>query len=80
MGYCRPVHFWIKSPMPRELTWLEDSTFAAWGCSECKWIRPSLGTDKPSAKVLEGFQQHDCLEFPPHKLPSHKRPSSTVQK
>jgi hypothetical protein len=24
--------------MPREMTWLEDSTFAAWSCTACGWI------------------------------------------
>jgi len=53
--------------MPRELIWLEDSTFAAWGCSVCNWIfaNPGIAEDgKPPAKVLDAFRQHDCAKFP----------------
>jgi hypothetical protein len=69
---------WIKSLMSRVLVWLENSTFAAWGCSECNWIwlnpGPHGNSSKPSAKVIEAFKQHECAKSPPHK-----RPSSTVQ-
>jgi len=53
--------------MARELVWLENSTFAAWGCTECDWIIPNPGravSDEPSAKVKEAFHQHKCAEFP----------------
>jgi hypothetical protein len=53
--------------MARELVWLENSTFAAWGCTECDWILPNPGrrvSDKPSAKDKEVFEQHKCAEFP----------------
>ena len=29
--------------MARNLVWLENFSFAAWGCAECSWITPSLG-------------------------------------
>jgi hypothetical protein len=29
-----------SAAMARELVWLEDSTFAAWGCNTCGWILP----------------------------------------
>jgi len=66
--------------MPRELTWLENSTFAAWGCSACNWIFPNPSPredpSKPSAKVLEAFHQHDCAMFPRTRLRS-TRPRKT---
>jgi len=53
--------------MPRGLIWLENSTFAAWGCSVCNWIflNPGLAEPgKPSVKVEDAFTQHDCAKFP----------------
>jgi hypothetical protein len=53
--------------MARELVWLENSTFAAWGCTDCDWIlrNPGLAvSDRPSAKAKEVFEQHKCAEFP----------------
>ena len=53
--------------MARELVWLEDSSFAAWGCKECNWIIPNPGSTvsgKPPAKVLEAFDKHECAMFP----------------
>jgi hypothetical protein len=62
--------------MARELVWLENSTFAAWGCPECNWILPNPGrgvSDKPSARVKEEFDQHKCAEFPRvHTAEKHK--------
>ena len=51
--------------MARELVWLENSSFAAWGCSECNWIiaNSSPKSDRPSREVKEAFNKHDCAEF-----------------
>ncbi len=53
--------------MARELVWLENNTFAAWGCSECNWILVNPGPNpsgNPSAKVKDAYNQHDCAELP----------------
>jgi hypothetical protein len=53
--------------MARELVWLENSTFAAWRCTDCNWILPNPGlavSDRLSAKAKEVFEQHKCAEFP----------------
>jgi hypothetical protein len=53
--------------MARELIWLEDFNFAAWGCSECAWILPNPGatvSGKPPAKAKEAFDNHECGKFP----------------
>ena len=53
--------------MVRELIWLENFTFAAWGCSTCAWIFPNPGetvSGKPPKKVQEAFDQHECAKFP----------------
>jgi len=51
--------------MARTLLWLEDSTFAAWGCVDCAWIMPG---GKESGKSLQGvkeaFDKHECARFP----------------
>jgi len=53
--------------MARELIWLENFTFAAWGCSACAWIFPNPGepvSGRPPAKVKEPFDKHECAKFP----------------
>lgn len=53
--------------MARELLWLENSSFAAWGCSECNWIVPNRGrtvSHKAPAQVKEAFDQHKCAQYP----------------
>ncbi len=53
--------------MARQLVWLEDNTFAAWGCSECHWLvvnpEPER-SEKPSTQVKGAFNKHDCDTFP----------------
>jgi hypothetical protein len=56
-----------KSAMPRELVWLENHFFAAWGCRACGWIvhgRTRAVGDKPPADVVEAFNQHECSKYP----------------
>jgi hypothetical protein len=51
----------------RMLIWLENSTFAAWGCAACNWIVPNPGvapSGGPPTEVLEAFDQHECAKFP----------------
>jgi hypothetical protein len=51
--------------MARALLWLEDNTFAAWGCEKCAWIMPgSRGSGEPFPAVKEGFDKHECAKFP----------------
>jgi hypothetical protein len=50
----------------RELVWLEDSTFAAWGCRECRWILVGAGptaNGKPPMEAQEAFDKHDCARL-----------------
>ncbi len=56
--------------MARELVFLEDNSFAAWGCDGCYWIVPG-GTefDSPPSEVKEAFNKHDCAQFPRPTLP-----------
>jgi hypothetical protein len=64
------------NPMARELLWLENSTFAAWGCAECNWIVPNPGSavfHKPPAKVKEAFDQHECAQYPRAYLQAQRR-------
>jgi hypothetical protein len=61
--------------MARELVWLENGTFAAWGCSECYWIVvPPKRSEKPSAQVKHAFNSHNCALFPRYRK---KKPGST---
>ena len=46
--------------MARQLVWLEDSGFAAWGCSACNWI---LANPSPRQAKQE-FDEHACADFP----------------
>ena len=43
--------------MPRELVWLDNDTFAAWGCSGCSWIvsKPGPVREQAPAGVKEAF-------------------------
>ena len=51
--------------MARKLVWLENNTFAAWGCDACGWIVPSLRlSGKPPHAVKEDFEKHRCAKFP----------------
>ncbi len=52
--------------MPRELVWLDNDTFAAWGCSGCSWIvsKPGPVREQAPAGVKEAFDQHDCANQP----------------
>jgi len=55
------------SARARELVWLEDRNFAAWGCSECNWLLTNPGTElseKPPTHVKKDFNEHDCAMFP----------------
>jgi hypothetical protein len=55
------------NPTARELLWLENGTFAAWGCAECNWIVPTPGrtvSHKTPAEVKEAFDQHECARYP----------------
>ena len=63
----------------RELVWLENSSFAAWGCAACDWIIPNPGTpsDKPSTNVKERFNNHDCDKFP--RRTSHATKTSPTE-
>jgi hypothetical protein len=51
--------------MGRELVWLENETFAAWGCDACGWIVPGWRVfGQPPVAVKEAFEEHDCAKFP----------------
>jgi hypothetical protein len=66
--------------MARDLVWLENHSFSAWGCSECAWIKqagPALSA-KTSASVRPAFARHDCTKFPRHISPKEKRPPRSV--
>ena len=52
--------------MARELMWLENPTFAAWGCSACAWIMPNpspVVAGRPPSQVKEAFDKHECEKF-----------------
>jgi hypothetical protein len=56
--------------MARELVWLENSTFAAWGCIGCNWIMENVdatSSGKPSLRVKISFNEHECSKFPQKK-------------
>jgi hypothetical protein len=51
------------SAMPRQLIWLENNSFAAWGCSDCDWVLPNTDAPaqaEPSAEVQAVFDAHSC--------------------
>jgi hypothetical protein len=52
--------------MARKLVWLENRSFAAWGCEACNWLFQNIRAAvprKPSTFALEAFNKHDCAEF-----------------
>src|ERR1700690_2341453 len=61
--------------MGRELVWLENADFAAWGCAACAWITPGRRVSgKPTFAVKEAFNKHECANFP-RALPARKAPA-----
>ena len=61
--------------MGRELVWLENTAFAAWGCSACGWIVSGANTTgKPSPEVKKAFIEHDCNRFPRYTKTAHPLP------
>jgi hypothetical protein len=68
LGWYGPVATNVANRiMARELVWLEDNTFAAWGCAACNWVLPNPGQEmsaKPPTQVKEEFNRHDCAKFP----------------
>lgn len=61
----------------RELLWLENPSFAAWGCSACSWIEPNPEynvTGKPSSTTRAAFDEHDCKNFPRYVAQGQRRP------
>jgi len=53
--------------MGRELIWLEQGNFAAWGCNACSWLRPNPGplvAGMVPAHVRDAFDKHECAKFP----------------
>jgi hypothetical protein len=50
--------------MPRELIWRENTSFAAWGCTDCNWVLPSSppASDKPPADAQAAFDGHTCTK------------------
>jgi hypothetical protein len=68
--------------MTRDLVWLEDFSFAAWGCAACRWIMPNTDltlSDRAPTAIRAAFNQHDCNRFPRHVLPREKRPASRAR-
>jgi len=62
--------------MPRNLIWLHNYSFAAWGCAACSWIMPSFDSTlsgRVSASIRAAFDKHDCKSFPRHVSPKEKR-------
>jgi hypothetical protein len=55
------------TPEKARIIWLENSTFAAWGCTKCAWIIPNPDprvSGKPPATVKDAFDKHECAKFP----------------
>jgi hypothetical protein len=68
--------------MARELVWLENSDFAAWGCSECNWLLVNPGTklsENPSLHVKDAFNKHDCAMFPRQRRNKLKASGSDLE-
>jgi hypothetical protein len=64
--------------MARDLVWLENYSFAAWGCAACSWITPNCGltvSGEAPTTIRAAFDKHDCNKFPRHISPREKRPS-----
>jgi hypothetical protein len=67
--------------MARDLVWLENYSFAAWGCAACSWITPNLGhtlSGKAPTAIRAAFDKHDCKKFPRHISPREKQPSRSA--
>jgi hypothetical protein len=66
--------------MARDLVWLENDTFAAWGCEECRWIIPGRRVSgKPPLEVKEAFDKHECAKFPAYPTKQERKPKNTDQ-
>jgi hypothetical protein len=66
--------------MARELIWLEDRNFAAWACNACRWLilNPDPASPgKPSVKVIDAFNLHDCAKFPRARRPETEKALAT---
>jgi len=66
-GGLRQSYGKLFGSMARELVFLENSTFAAWGCRECSWIIPNAApelSDKPPASVQGSLQPTRMREIP----------------
>jgi hypothetical protein len=63
--------------MSRNLVWLEDYSFAAWGCAACSWITPNVGRTlgKAPTAIRAAFEKHDCKKFPRCLSLTEKRPT-----
>jgi hypothetical protein len=69
--------------MARELIWLENQSFAAWACNECRWIirNPNPASPgKPCAKAIDAFNLHDCAKFPLAQRPETERSRAATNK
>ena len=57
----------------RKVIWIEESSLAGWGCSECAWVfhssGPPIGSTLEEMKqnfriqLDEQFASHDCAEY-----------------
>jgi hypothetical protein len=68
--------------MSRDLVWLENYSFTAWGCAACSWIMPNVGlslSGKASTTIRAAFDKHDCKKFPRHISAKEKRPSRSAR-
>jgi len=68
--------------MVRDLVWLQNFSFAAWGCSKCGWIIPTgpAVSAKASAPVCAAFAKHNCRNFPRHSASDASRNTSSKEK
>ncbi len=67
--------------MARDLVWLENFSFAAWGCSACGWVMPSGAqvSAKASAPIRAAFAKHNCSKFPRFIPLRGKRPHRRME-
>ncbi len=64
--------------MSKDLVWLENYSFAAWGCAACSWIKPNVDrklSGQASSSVRAAFDKHDCRKFPRFVPAKDKRTS-----
>ena len=56
----------VISVMVRDVIWLENDTFAALGCSSCRWIVSNPGpiSEQAPARIKEAFDKHECADYP----------------